>query len=912
MVDKIQNENNESTLVRKDSVGDDPFIDPKLTDVFDRYALALDSGNEDGAEKILESFPSIGEEFHVQFRGLYLLERAARDGTFDSLSDRSDLKDKPGKPKRLGDFEIEYELGRGGMGIVYAAKQISLQRPVALKILPFTSVLDPRQVARFQNEAQAAASLHHPNIVPVYGVGCERGVHYYSMQLIEGQTLAQFIRHKQANEGNESSISANAETVDELSTLVTIKSSNYVQKIVELGVRVAEAIHFAHEHGIVHRDIKPSNLLLDREGKVWVADFGLARCRGNSDLTSQGDQLGTLRYMSPEQAAGRNNQVDFHTDIYSLGVTLYEMLTLSRAHLEQDRLQLLSKIESSEPKPIRSINPSISKDLETVICRAISKVPSDRYSSGQEFADDLARCLHGKPVLAKRRTVVDRCAAAMLRHKRIFAGSAVAIIGLTMVAITVASIFYNQRQREHVAAENARFYLQQAHKSVDRFGVLLTDELSEIPGTKPLRRKLLGEAIGYYNDFLQFAGSAPELNLEKALAHSQLGRLHERAADDKTALVCYEAAIHRFGILEASADAKTEMAVCLDRMGLIHKRHGKFLVSARAFRDSLSCFESMNVSSTSDAAPLASYAQTCGNLALLYWTEGDLESSAAQFEKALETLNPRIDDSPTMEELLRDAELYSAFYKIQGNYFTALRELDGEKSESTLRDSIASLQRLNAGLRALTHSGDASTQSASDPTANYIELFWENSSHLADMKNNLAALLCHQEKLNEAERLALAAVGFCRQAVDRSPVGYYADERLATALNTIGEIYWRQNAIQQCEESFAESEGILLRIANEIPDRPETLSRLAGVMHNRSLIAFRCDRVDEAREMASHAIRYQEYACELLAGNSRYQTLLDRHRGALAKFESSASQTSDTLIDNAVETSAIHRLEPAG
>ena len=216
----------------------------------------------------------------------------------------------------LGDYRVLHVLGRGGMGIVYEAIQVSLNRRVALKVLPFASALDPHQLRRFQIEAQAAAQLHHTSIVPVFSVGCERGVHFYAMQYIEGRTLAALIQGRRDA----------ARAIN--SPLPPSADRENIRSVARLGIQAAEALDHAHCQGIIHRDVKPANLLVDVRGNLWITDFGLARFVNEAGLTITGDLVGTLRYMSPEQALARRLVLDHRTDIYSLGAMLYELLTL--------------------------------------------------------------------------------------------------------------------------------------------------------------------------------------------------------------------------------------------------------------------------------------------------------------------------------------------------------------------------------------------------------------------------------------------------------------------------------------------------------------------------------------------------------------------------------------------------------
>ena len=275
---------------------------------------------------------------------------------------------------------------------------------MALKILPMTSADDPRKVKRFQIEAQAAALLNDPHIVPVYLVGSENGVHFYAMQLIEGRTLAELIAEASHARGM---MRRHAESVGQISSA---SRPNWAGQ-------AALALHHAHEQGIVHRDVKPSNLLIESSGWLWVADFGLARIAREADQTSTGAMMGTPRYMSPEQVIGPRGVVDHRTDIYSLGATLYELITLRPAFDSDDRLEMIVKIAHDEPRRPRHIDPSIPRDLETIVLKAMAKDPAARYATADELADDLGRFLEGRPIFARRPGAIDRAAKWSRRHR---------------------------------------------------------------------------------------------------------------------------------------------------------------------------------------------------------------------------------------------------------------------------------------------------------------------------------------------------------------------------------------------------------------------------------------------------------------------------------------------------------------
>ena len=309
----------------------------------------------------------------------------------------------------LGDFRIVREIGYGGMGVVFEAEQVSLGRRVALKILPFAALLNDQQLRRFQTEATAAARLQHPHIVPVYSVGCERGVHYYAMQLIDGPSLAEVIaqlRKRRMPEGT----SAASDQPDAAETAVEAaanaltrdaEGAGHYRGVARIGREAAEALHYAHEHGVLHRDIKPSNLLLDAAGHVWITDFGLARVEDESQLTRTGDVLGTLRYMSSEQATGQHEQVDARSDVYSLGATLYELATLQSVFDCPTRRQIVKQVAAGNPVPPHRMDPRVPRPLSLVISKAMARRPADRYQSAQELADDLQRFLSGDRVQAR-------------------------------------------------------------------------------------------------------------------------------------------------------------------------------------------------------------------------------------------------------------------------------------------------------------------------------------------------------------------------------------------------------------------------------------------------------------------------------------------------------------------------------
>jgi WD40 repeat protein/serine/threonine protein kinase len=350
---------------------------------------------------------------------------------------------------QLGDFRIVREVGRGGMGIVYEAVQLSLGRTVALKVLQDSAALDPRHLRRFQLEAQAAASLRHPHIVPVFATGSTGGIAYYAMQYIECRDLARIINDLKLDNSAMATPVGRGDAAPRAPLFD--HGSTYERDVARLARQAAMALEHAHANDVLHRDIKPSNLLIDEKGDLWITDFGLARIRSGIDLTQTDEALGTPRYMSPEQATGSRTPLDGRTDIYSLGATLYEILTLAPPVPGDDRLDVLRRIAQEEPIAPRKLNGRIPVELETIVLKAMAKAPADRYATAALLADDLGRFLDDRPILARRPTLLNRAGKWTRRHRGLVA-TAAAMAGLLAVALAAAAFQYTLWLRRHGAA----------------------------------------------------------------------------------------------------------------------------------------------------------------------------------------------------------------------------------------------------------------------------------------------------------------------------------------------------------------------------------------------------------------------------------------------------------------------------
>jgi serine/threonine protein kinase len=387
---------------------DDVLEDPRIFAVVQEYMAQLESGRTPDRAAYVNRFPELSDAIRQCLEGLEIVRAEAPASQSAATRGRLATAQQPGidvPANPLGDFQIIRELARGGMGIVYEAVQLSLGRRVALKVLPFAATMDPRQLQRFHNEVRAAASLDHPHIVHVHAVGCERGVHFYAMQLIEGQTLAAMIADLRQRGGRPALPEAQPTTPhlpgqpDPASPLADTapraaastergpRDRAYFRRVAEWGVQAAEALDYAHQTGIVHRDIKPANLMLTPDDTVKVTDFGTAKILQFGTVQQTSHVMGTPSYMSPEQVKGR--AVDGRSDIFSLGVMLYEMVTGGKPFPAESITTVIYKIVNEDPISPRQLNPSIHPGLSEVVMKALAKEPEARYQSCRELLDDL-------------------------------------------------------------------------------------------------------------------------------------------------------------------------------------------------------------------------------------------------------------------------------------------------------------------------------------------------------------------------------------------------------------------------------------------------------------------------------------------------------------------------------------------
>ncbi|MEZ5990460.1 MAG: protein kinase [Planctomycetota bacterium] len=540
----------------------------------------------------------------------------------------------PEIPDRLGEFRLLERIGVGGMGVVYLARQESLGREVALKLVRPEHLYFPGARERFQREVEAVARLDHPGIVRVYQVGEENGIPYFTMELARGTSLAQLVEALAERDPGRLAGADLAEAWRDLAGRTAVAAGerdtgshaleelfrgSYVQCVARIVLQVAEALAHAHARGVLHRDVKASNVMLTPDGRVLLLDFGLAWTEGADALTRSGAMLGSLPYMAPEQVRGDNAAIDERTDVHGLGVLLYELLTLRLPHAARDGERLRQQILQGELDPPSRRNPLVARDVETVCMQALAPEPDRRYRDAGSFARDLQNFLEYRPIEARRPGLPDRVRRYALRHP----ARATAIVAAVLVVLLapagyawseihktrelqelesrkahelgellVAKETERRRAEDNarVAEENlararkeherAEANLEQANKAIEKLVIGVTrDRFADFPGMDAVREDLLEEAVRIYEKLEpsdassgRYAWKRGRALLHVALLRSRMGQLDQAEADLQR--VC--------AMLEAIPEEVTgrfyidsDLALALKELARVHGRTGR-------------------------------------------------------------------------------------------------------------------------------------------------------------------------------------------------------------------------------------------------------------------------------------------------------------------------------------------------
>lgn len=894
----------------------------QLGEILDELLVAAEAGHAPDVESACQRHPELASAIRHYVRSMQMLHNAVHAKPASS-SDGSRINLLAPPERQLGDYRLVREIGRGGMGIVYEAEQLSLARRVALKILPFAAVLDGRQITRFQNEAQAAASLHHPHIVPVYAVGHERGTYYYSMQYIDGQTLEFAIdQMRQGRDGsllglhsedqahlqlrNASTIVArgsrfsppvprpqpqstlpspsatsarapaivkgSASTVRmnaDASTVHSVRNSDYIRRVAEIGVQAAEALHYAHQHGIIHRDVKPSNLMLAADGNLWVTDFGLAQCATSNNLTRSGDVVGTLRYMSPEQAAGRSHLIDHRTDVYALGATLYELLTLRAVVDSSDRMAMARQIENESPRSLRKFNSAIPVDVENIVLKAIAKSREERYASADELAADLKRFLDGKTPLARRPTLLDHSARWIRRHAKGVAISALIATFMLFGAITTAVLLQTKNREIEIANAQAENHLLRANEAVYQFSHSFMHRLELLPGSEEIRRDTARDTLAYFRAFAAYAHSRSLMRLDVPRALMICGDIELQLGEPAAAVDHYRQANSLWAQID-TPDRPAHQLLCQNNLGTAFAQLGKLEEAKQVLQSAIGRSAHLRPSLNPLTFASADHVDVQPTLALLHlnlghvlWELHQNRHAQAEFASALDLLD-RWQSTPynTMQ----------------------LAQLDRQQkrlSELTAAALVQSGQLVEDSDQARALFEQAVSINQQRTQANPDDMAAVHDLSLARLA--LGANLMTDDDIDPARRLFHKAVNDMKRLHQQHPAIVQFGVDLASALNNLGQAELEAHAVSAAEQNFLQSKSLLERLYLGSQDYM-VASNLGGVCNNLAVTKEHQGQLREAELLLNQAIKYQELALSKSPDSARCRDFLAEHRAQLARL----------------------------
>jgi len=941
-------------------------LDP-IGRIADSFAERYRRGERPSVEEYARDFPELASELRDLLPAVVLMEEAKRDcvGAASGLA-RVDDGALATTLERLGDYRIVREIGRGGMGVVYEAEQVSLGRRVALKVLPSCATLDPKRLKRFHREARSVASLHHTNIVPVYGIGQADGTHYFVMQYLPGQGLDKVIQElgllsdtarsramddtRRAQPGESAtdvalSLLSGEHRADPrarsgngadgdgrpdragpkppaTSAAPPARTSHYWRNVARIGFQVADALEYAHNHGTCHRDIKPSNLLLDRRGTTWVTDFGLAKPEGPDELTQSGELMGTLRYMAPELLQGR---CDPRSDIYSLGLTLYELVALSPARDASSWSALVDQVRQGRISPLRKRVPRTPRDLETIIHKATAPDPQRRYGTAGEMAADLQRFLNDEPIRARRVGYLERARRWCRRNPLVSFVSAMSLL-VIVATVAVAFVLVDQaRQRalllaheqSRLAAENAdlaeqerrsRGAVQQslARESQQRRRAEQLMQDAQRARDEQQRASNQAKAVSDFLVLDMIGMASPTRNLGRQLTvRDMLDRAARRVATVFADQPPLEAAVREaigraYHHLGAYHEAQEHYAAALrwryDTLGPEHRatltamanlgtnyhKQGKHAEALRLQEESLRV--ARRVFGPDDSQTL----QSLGNLAATLHVQGKPAESQQLLEEALERKNRLL--GPEHESTLTTLVNLAVNYADQKKYAEA--QALHEKALAIKRRCLG--ERAPGTLTSMTNLAIVLDRQGKHAEA--VKLYEEcldasrrvlgaDHPNTLSLMNNLAVSFERQARHDEAAKLLEEAGATARRLFgDEHPIALAAANNLATSLLDQGDLESIETGLEDAAEAATRALG---------PEHPMTL----GIQENLARLLVR-----QGRFLRAWEIYGQVFSARKLDIEAERQKLLTSMEGmAAAALRGRRFSEAETLLAQVLE-----------
>jgi serine/threonine-protein kinase len=728
----------------------------------------------------------------------------------------------------FGDYQVIETIAKGGMGIVFKARQRKLNRIVAIKMILAGQFAHQTDVDRFYTEAEAAAGLSHPNIVKIYEIGEVQGQHFFSMEYIEGQSLSELVREN---------------------PLSPRRAAEFVRTI-------AETMQFAHDKGIVHRDLKPSNVLVDAQGRPLITDFGLAKHQENeSQLTVSGAVIGTPSYMPPEQAEGKGDLIGPRSDLYSLGAILYELVTGRPPFRAASPFETIRQVIQDEPLSPRLVNSGVPQDLETICLKCLQKDPARRYATSQELADELGRFLRGEPILARPISSLARFWRLCRRYPVAASAIATAVILLATTAVVSTSLSI-VTARALAASEQS---LRDAMLVVEEFLTKVSeDTLLNQPGLQPLRRDLLEKALVYYQKFLQQRANDPRVQREVAGAMFRVGQITELLESPDKALRSYEdaRAMQVAQLAQRPDDPERLKALgnTLNAIGTVQVKQKEYDAARKEYGAAIAIRKKLTEVDAASSEFQRILANTYMNLGLAEFNAGNLREARVQYGEAQQLRERALNRAPDaigQQKLRRD--LGKGHFNI-GN----LEAAEGRTAEAA--------QQFEAGV------------------ATFEQLVEQDGDDLDNQK--LLALCCNllgdlqRANMNpdEARRRYLQALARLDKLAEQNPGVIEFQTGQAGIDMTLSQLEYDAGNGDAVVRHLQKACGILKPLAERFPAVPRYQQDLAVSLRELAIQQDTRGQKAEARANLSEAERILEKLAGKYPQESQYQEALQTTR----------------------------------
>ena len=806
----------------------------RIQELLDRWEHARESGDDVSAATLCETCPELRTELESRIRELrgidgFIADTLPPDGTrAESSIDPREAEELHGA---FGQFEILGLIAMGGMGSVYRARQRTPARIVALKVIKSGERSTSHEMRRFHAEAEAAAKLSHPGIVPVYEVGEQDGRHYFTMEFVEGRSLAQLV----SEDG----------PLDSLRAAETMQS-------------VAEAVQYAHERGIVHRDIKPANVLIDTNDRPRVTDFGIAKQLDlDTALTTTGQILGTPDFMSPEQARGNQGEIGTRSDIFSLGVTLYALLTGRSPFRGEDVYSTLRNVIEEAPASPRSANPQVARDLATICLKCLRKDPAERYASAQELADDLQSYLKDEPISARPMSRGERTWRWCRRNPLLAATGLTAFALLLVLAIGGPIMAVQQRdladradgeadraldalekeqaalvkeqaalRKERIVTTKLKSSLEKNEKAIYQFVQLTKDRrLLQDRRFRPVLKDFLKQALAYYQRFIADSkdDQGEVMRNRLGLALREVAEINSLQGSVEEAIKAHRQALSVFQSLakEHPTNKQYQVAVAQSRLNAasLLRETGKPAEALEEVRIVLKIHERLAKSEPNAAEHRKKQAMCYTEIARVHQARGKPTEARKAYQRSRKILEQLVKDFPNVAEYqLGLGNIYSDM----GMLFRAI----GKTSEA---------------LKAYRQSLKISRKLVRDHPANTTYL-----TALANTQNNIGILLNMTGKPIDALAEYRQAAIIQEQLMREDPTVRRYQTGLASSLNNIAILSESMGKTNEALEAYHRALKIQERLVKENPTVTSLRTSLANSYYNLSQLYENTGKRDEA------------------------------------------------------------------